>query len=560
MIPAIANEQLQTEIASGQSTELAPLSKRWQRYAAYAALIVTVAFFAFVRVRLRAMPLERDEGEYAYAGQLILQGIPPYKLVYSMKLPGTYAVYAVIMSIFGETPSGIHLGIMLANAVATLLVFLLGKHLHGTLTGVVAGCTYALLSTRSSVLGLQGHATHFVVLAALAGILLILHAIDRSSKILLFSGAFFLGIAFLMKQPGIVFAAFAVLYWLWAERGLSRAQLAVGCAVLISGIASPFALSCAILYRGGVFREFWFWTFSYARAYGSILSLRGGWHELRVIGPWVIRPFVIWEIAAVGLTSILWSRKVRKRKAFLLGFVIFSGLAVCPGLYFRPHYFIMLLPAIALLTGIAVAAAQEKLHSYPRLVWLPLMAFVIAFAFSIHGHWNVYVRLDPAAVFRKDHDSQGSGCADGCMQDQAVGEYIRTLSSAGDGVAVLGSEPAIYFYAHRRSATGYIYMFPLTEQQPFAQSMQEQMMAEVERSRPEFLVYVDDGYSWQTDKVPPRDRAFLDRVQQLVRSKYGLEQQLPISSDSWHQTGDRSAVYVFRRESGMELNKPGGRF
>ena len=24
------------------------------------------------------MPLERDEGEYAYAGQLILQGIPPY--------------------------------------------------------------------------------------------------------------------------------------------------------------------------------------------------------------------------------------------------------------------------------------------------------------------------------------------------------------------------------------------------------------------------------------------------------------------------------------------------
>jgi hypothetical protein len=39
-----------------------------------------------VRVRLRDMPLERDEGEYAYAGQLILQGVPPYKDAFNMKL------------------------------------------------------------------------------------------------------------------------------------------------------------------------------------------------------------------------------------------------------------------------------------------------------------------------------------------------------------------------------------------------------------------------------------------------------------------------------------------
>jgi hypothetical protein len=42
-----------------------------------------------IRIRLLGIPLERDEGEYAYAGQLILQGIPPYKLAYNMKFPGT---------------------------------------------------------------------------------------------------------------------------------------------------------------------------------------------------------------------------------------------------------------------------------------------------------------------------------------------------------------------------------------------------------------------------------------------------------------------------------------
>ena len=57
-------------------------------------LAVVILFFAVVRFRLRDVPLERDEGEYAYCGQLMLQGIPPYKLAYNMKLPGTYAAYA----------------------------------------------------------------------------------------------------------------------------------------------------------------------------------------------------------------------------------------------------------------------------------------------------------------------------------------------------------------------------------------------------------------------------------------------------------------------------------
>ena len=68
-----------------------------------AAIVFTLV--AAIRIRLLGIPLERDEGEYAYAGQLILQGIPPYKLVYNMKFPGTYAAYALIMSIFGQTIS-----------------------------------------------------------------------------------------------------------------------------------------------------------------------------------------------------------------------------------------------------------------------------------------------------------------------------------------------------------------------------------------------------------------------------------------------------------------------
>jgi hypothetical protein len=80
------------------------------------ALGLILLFVVFVRVRLLPVPLERDEGEFAYAGQLILQGIPPYQLVYNVKLPGIYAAYALLMAVFGQTPSGIHLGLLFVKS------------------------------------------------------------------------------------------------------------------------------------------------------------------------------------------------------------------------------------------------------------------------------------------------------------------------------------------------------------------------------------------------------------------------------------------------------------
>src|SRR6266480_6050704 len=110
-------------------TASSPLLGRVMHHRAWIVVGLTILFVLVVRVRLRDMPLERDEGEYAYAGQLLLQGVPPYKEAYNMKLPGTYAAYAVIMAIFGQSPSGIHFGLALVNGASIVLVFLLGRKL-----------------------------------------------------------------------------------------------------------------------------------------------------------------------------------------------------------------------------------------------------------------------------------------------------------------------------------------------------------------------------------------------------------------------------------------------
>jgi hypothetical protein len=63
-------------------------------------------------------------------------------------------------------------------------------------------------------------------------------------------------------------------------------------------------------------------------------------------------------------------------------------------------------------------------------------------------------------------------------------------------VAVLGSEPEIYFLSQRHSATGYIYTYPLMESQPYAVNMQKNMIQEIEHAQPLFVVSVDSEKSW----------------------------------------------------------------
>ena len=102
---------------------------------AWAALFLVLLLTAVIRIRILEIPLERDEGHYAYVGQLILDGVPPYRESYSYFLPGIYMAYAGILAVFDQTRAGIHLGLLIINAVSIVLVFMLSTKLFGSIAG-----------------------------------------------------------------------------------------------------------------------------------------------------------------------------------------------------------------------------------------------------------------------------------------------------------------------------------------------------------------------------------------------------------------------------------------
>jgi hypothetical protein len=513
-----------TENAVGKSSGARRFVWRWE----YVAIFAVIVLVAGIRFRLRDFPLERDEGEYAYAGQLMLHGIPPYEFAYNMKLPGTYAAYALIMAVFGQNTAGIHVGVILVNAGCIWLVFAIARKMIDSLAGVAAGAIFGLCTIRPLLLGLAGHATHFVTLAALLSFYFLLKALGTNRLSIFFWSGIFAGIALVMKQPGFFFGAFGGIFLFWSEwtntaKSVRELVVAKKFGAFGLGFIVPYAVTCLILFRAGVFQKFWFWTVSYARAYGSEVKLFGGappdgLHQFANRMELQKEHFAfMWIFIVFGVAAMLWDSNLRRHAGFLLGLLAFSFLAISVGFYFRGHYFIMIYPALAILAGAGLTSMRNLLKGrrVPGYVAaLPVALFCVVYANAVYADHRTYFIDTPHQACRYVYGANPFPEATG------VADYIRDHSATDARIAVLGSEPEIYFYAHRLSATGYIYTYALVEEQQFGAVMQSEMIKEVEANKPEFIVYILMHESWNTREHA--DTRIFDWADSYIKAHYGL--------------------------------------
>jgi len=452
------------------------------------ALAMAVLLVVVVRLRLLSIPLERDEGEFAYAGQLMLEGIPPYKLAFNIKLPGTYAAYAVMMGLFGETTAGIHFGFLLVNLATLALLFLIARRLLDAEQAAIACVCYALFSLSPGVLGLQGHATHLVMLTALAGLWLLLRARASGRAWSFWGSGMVFGLSFLCKQPGIFFGMFggALLLRDAAQAPASeRARRLRLLGIFCVGVALPFLATCFWMWRAGTFQRFWFWTMVYAPFHAGNLSEDVVWWQLKEFSR---RAAALewWALAAAaGLVCLIVDKVQREAKFIIVCLLGFSWMAVMVSFYFFRHYFIVLLPVASLLVAVAVRGAARGAG------WkVAGGAFALACAGFIFVNRAVWFELTPDAVCRSLYQGEPF------PEAVEIGRYIREHSAPGDSMEVLGSEPEIYFYAHRHSASGYIYMYDLMKLSPYAPAMQMELQHDIEAAKPLYLVMVHAPTSW----------------------------------------------------------------
>jgi len=126
----------------------------------------------------------------------------------------------------------------------------------------------------------------------------------------------------------------------------------------------------------------------------------------------------------------------------------------------------------------------------PLLHALAAIVLVLCISGPVHADSKLIGQKDPEGISRAIYGPNPFNEA------VLISKWIAAHSDIGDKIAVIGSEPEVYFYSKRKAATGFLYTYALMESHENALLMQHRFASEVERNKPRFLLFVRVPTSW----------------------------------------------------------------
>ncbi len=440
---------------------------------------------AAVRLPLLNVPLERDEGEYAYIAWRLGHNELPYRDWVDQKPPAIFWVYRAALALPLDPIRAVHFAALLFSAASACALFFLALRFVNRFWAFIAAALFTLLSADPFAQGTAANTEVFMLLPLILAQLAFLKAAGnpRNALLTLVCGAL-TGIAIAFKQVAAVnWLLLIVLYPIFTapeKRWRSTAAFAFWSFVGLFAIAGIISL--------------YFWTrHGLSELVDNVFT-----HNLEYIGAmtWSDRlqfcsetltglarmETMTWIFSAAGLLALIVARK-RKWFAFLAGWLITSMIGVSASGYFFPHYFQQLLPPLAL---IAVFGAQWLSDLRPwRRSWIPRALFgLLLVVLPLKTFWPFWFSYTSADAARKIYP--GNFFAE--MPEFAA--HIAQITSSEQRVFVFGAEPELLFYARRVSATRYIFLFPLYGPYRNAREKQTAAADEIQRTAPAAAVYV----------------------------------------------------------------------
>src|SRR5262249_46489103 len=242
-------------------------------------------------------------------------------------------------------------------------------------------------------------------------------------------------------------------------------------------------------------------------------------------GPILVVTWPIFLLAIVrwvyGLGCLLIKRNANEvRVDFLLtGWLLFSFWGVATGGYFREHYFVQIIPPLALLAaaGADRIAGRPAVRLRPNALLYGLVAAAIAY--GVYSESWYFLPGPIEAKCRRRY------LANPFPESPAIGRYIADHSDSTEQVLIIGTEPQILFYADRKSASRFILTYPLFGVSKGKRERQERVIDDLRQNRPKFVVTVYLRAS--LGSVSPDDQKFFDTLEEILRASYQIVLAMP---------------------------------
>ena len=470
-----------------------------ERLTTRALWIAAWALFVALRVPYLDVPFERDEGGYGYIAQRMLLGEAPYRDAFDQKPPLVFVPYALAFATLGQQPRDVHLVLLLWSAATMLVVAAVARRLGGPLAAAAAGLAFAVLSASPRLLGFTANTEMFMLLPMTAAAWCALRAApsERAWGSWIAAGAL-AGSACWFKPvaatSAVAVAVYAVATALRAggARPARRALLRLAC--LVGGaLAATAPVVTFIALHPGALQPFIDGVGRYNLAYVQEVPLDEGLEHLaRALSLQLPAFLPIWMLA---LAAVLLPR-TRPAGALVATWFVALAAGTCAGLHFRDHYFVQVVPALAVGAGLALAALLARFERQPLLGAVVAVAFVAGP--TVWADRQLLWADSPQAISRMLYD------VDPFPESAQIARVIAAGSAPDESVLILGSEPQILLQAGRRSATRFVFAHSLMLGIEGSSDRRRIAVEEIRASHPRFVVLVRQPGSWLESPELPR--------------------------------------------------------
>lgn len=419
-----------------------PVRPRTFRQAVLALALLTVVTRLPALVHPKAID---DEAIYSVVANEILDGGRPYADAVERKPPLLFWTYAAVFAVAGKYNWAALHGCALVWTLATMTgLYYAGRELRDREAGLAAALLYSLFGNYATWKNLAFNGEMMMNLPLIWAWAITLPASQSRLRPKLFTAGVLLGIAVLFKQPAAIAAVPLGGYLLSPSyrrvREISLWQAMAQAGILVAGLATVLASVAAILARQGILREAYYWTVTDH----SVPHVFWG-RALRATSLFAVAcaPLLLATAIAVRRGKTLLPGKPAEMSTLLLWLAV-SALGVAAGGRFYPHYYLQLLPPLALLGGLAFPAFRDKGSSE-----------------SPNWRGELWIKRWLGLTVGVFFVSQLVGLA-GQRAPSAAAAFLARHTATTDWVFVWGQHPEIYLEARRRPASRFIATFPLT--------------------------------------------------------------------------------------------------
>jgi 4-amino-4-deoxy-L-arabinose transferase-like glycosyltransferase len=517
---------------------------QWLGFLGLAALFVALRWNNF------NAPLTRDEGEYAYAARLMIQGVAPYQHAFVQKPPGVIYSYA-LANLFLPQFWSPRLLAYLFVALATALLGFIASLEFGKGFALPAMWLMTPMILLPAIDQYDVNTEMFMMLPLLATVAVYCYSRQQGNKNGHWFTAGFLGaVTLLYKYTGAPILAFVFIVWL-IEMYLSRKKAGLIFQALIFAVAGGIltsALELGFFIAQGAMKQFWECTIVFNRCYEQTDSFQ----PINFWSNFLIFWHSWWILFLLPFAILL---QPRSRACFWLG--IFMSAIVATGASYYPQYYMAMMPFLALLNVLGIHALASKISSWTAkpIPWLAnfITALVLLLVVRSDMPWMFYT----SDQFAREKTKWGLPF----IEAQVVAARVSQSSSPDDFVYVAGSEPEILCYAQRFSPTRFITSYALMIPTPLAAGYQHEVINDLEEHPPKLIVFPQSGYSWLRHTNTPPDLInfigpFLQQSYQLVGGYVKSDGQ----KGYWSITPSReefmnSSLVLYKLKTPVDSNK-----